>query len=87
MKTVTLIDGRQVANDSPEWMHECEARSILALPNISQRRTMLAKIGQRRGDDARRKLERTMLAIFRLRKAGMMHMPQVEMDYQAQLLA
>jgi len=28
--SVTLVDGRQVCNECPDWMTECEARLVLA---------------------------------------------------------
>lgn len=35
-----LVDGRDVAPDSPEWRHECEARAIAAqthhIPNAME---------------------------------------------------
>lgn len=38
---VTLVDGRQVPSDSEEWRLECEARAVLAMPNIEDRRNYL----------------------------------------------
>ena len=38
---VALIDGRMVSNYSDEWRHECEARAILAMPGLRQRRAFL----------------------------------------------
>ena len=67
MRSVTLIDGTVVPSDSPEHRHECEARAILALPSLQQRRDWLADIEAKRGQGARERLERTMLALRRLR--------------------
>ena len=38
---VTLLDGRQVSSWSEDWRHECEARAVLALPTLRQRRAYL----------------------------------------------
>lgn len=40
-RLVTLLDGRQVSSWSEEWRHECEARTILAMPSLRQRRAFL----------------------------------------------
>jgi len=66
-RSVTLIDGTVVPSDSPEHRHECEARAILAMPSLQQRRDWLADIEAKRGQGARERLERTMLALRRLR--------------------
>lgn len=73
--TVTLIDGRQVASDSEEWRHECEARTVIAMPTAAERRAYLrgtlderGELGggvlQRRGPDAVKRLEATIKAIW-----------------------
>lgn len=66
---VTLADGRQVASDSPEWRHECEARTILDMPNKQVRLELLDKIEKRRGADARRELEQIIMALWHARRA------------------
>jgi len=65
--TRTLVDGSVVPADSQEWRHECEARAILALPSLQQRRDWLAYIEAKRGRGVRERLERTMLALRRFR--------------------
>jgi hypothetical protein len=77
---VTLLDGSQVLSDSEEWRHECEARFILDLPTLALRRNYLhgkrddrtgemkGGILQRRGEAAVKRLEATMLAIWRAKK-------------------
>ena len=77
---VTLIDGRQVPSDSEEWRHETEARFILELPALHLRRSYLygkrndltgdvkGGIMQRRGEAEVKRLEATMLAIWRAKK-------------------
>lgn len=52
MSTARLLDGREVASDSEEWRHECEARAIAALPSLAERRSHLEGIEKRRGKDA-----------------------------------
>ena len=68
MHTATLIDGTVVPRDSDEFRHECEARAVLALPTLEQRRQWLADIEAGRGKPARERLERTMLALRQVRK-------------------
>lgn len=40
-RRVTLVDGRQVCSYCEAWRHECEARHILAMPSLRQRRATL----------------------------------------------
>ncbi len=67
---VTLVDGRQVPSDSPEWLAETEARHMLRFPvaavrgDTSETRKMaLERIGQRRGPEAAAALQERMDAI------------------------
>lgn len=75
----TLIDGREVASDSEEFRHECEARAILNMPTLRARREHLYGkpdrfgkdrdgIMQRRGVDEVKRLETTMLKLWEARK-------------------
>jgi len=68
--TVTLADGRQVPSDSPEWRHECEARTILDMPNKQVRLEFLDKIEKRRGANARRELEQSIMTLWHARRAA-----------------
>lgn len=72
---VTLHDGSQVMSDSEEWRHECEARTICAMPSLGHRRAFLRGeldgngklrdgILQRRGEAAVLRLEATIKAIW-----------------------
>lgn len=73
---VTLHDGRQVPSDSEEWRHETEARFIIGMPDLIQRRRYLygrrdditgemkGGIRQRRGEEAVKRLEQTIKAIW-----------------------
>lgn len=74
-KMVTLYDGRQVPDDSEEWRHECEARAVIAMPTLAQRRAYLrgtmseagfvtGGVLQRRGQAAVERLERTIKQIW-----------------------
>lgn len=61
---VKLIDGREVASDSEEWRHECEARMVCGRPTIDQRRGYLDKVEKARGKPARQALEATIREIW-----------------------
>lgn len=65
---VKLIDGRQVSSSSEQWRHECEARAILDMNGQTTRRKYLERIELRRGKAERRRLEETILAIYRCMK-------------------
>ena len=64
MGTVTLIDGRQVDSYSQDWRAECEARQVLAMPDIQARRTYLADISKRRGEVAGQALADLVRAVW-----------------------
>lgn len=70
MRTVTLHDGREAANDSEDWRHECEARSIMNTPTLEGRRERLRLVEKNRGAAERKRLERTMVALWQQRKAA-----------------
>lgn len=76
---VTLIDGREVCTWCEEWRHECEARSVLDMPTLKQRRAFLygvpdnwgkprGGVEQQRGAAALKRLEATMMAIWKQRQ-------------------
>ena len=67
MTTVTLLDGRQVESDSPEWLHECEAKAIAALPSTAQRRAWLEALEAKRGKAAADRLRATIKALWERR--------------------
>lgn len=67
MSTARLIDGREVATDSPEWRHECEARAIAALPSLAERRSHLEGIEKKRGKAAADALRVTMRQMWEKR--------------------
>lgn len=62
--TVTLADGRQVLSDSEDWRHECEARTVLEMATKQVRLEFLDKLEKRRGPDARRALELTIMNLW-----------------------
>lgn len=75
-RLVTLHDGRQVSTWSDDWRHECEARTILAMPSKQARRDFLygytGPDGKKfkgvlgvRGEAAVKRLEHTMLALWK----------------------
>lgn len=61
---VTLIDGTQVDSWSEAWRAECEARHVLAMPNVIARREYLAAIRKKRGDVAGQQLEDLVRAVW-----------------------
>lgn len=68
MATVTLHDGRQIDSASEDWRHECEARGILRLPTVNERRQWLESIEKRRGKAAADRLRATMQALWKPRR-------------------
>ena len=50
---------------SEQFRHECEARRILRLPSRALRKEWLDAIEKRRGESARRALEKTIMRIHR----------------------
>lgn len=79
-RMVTLHDGTEVSNYSEEWRHECEARAILNMTPLAARRAYLygtidkwgklsGGIDKKRGQDALKALEATMVALWTKRNA------------------
>lgn len=62
-----LADGTDVCSASEDWRHECEARWILKLPSLQQRRDWLASLEPRRGKTEVQRLKTTMEALWRAR--------------------
>ncbi len=62
--SVTLIDGRAVPSDSPEWMAECEARRVLRLRTKLERRMWVFNVEKRRGKESADKLYRNVMRVF-----------------------
>lgn len=72
---VTLHDGREVLSDSEDWRHECEARTVIAMPGQAARRAYLrgklddngiirGGVLQKRGLAAVERLENTIKQIW-----------------------
>jgi len=57
---VQLVDGKFVTRDAEEWRHECEARYILSLSSLAERRRFLSVIESKRGIPAADALRWTM---------------------------
>ena len=55
-----LHDGTEVSSYSEAWRHECEARWILKLPSLDERRAWLASLEKRRGKAHVDQLKQTM---------------------------
>ncbi|QOE32783.1 hypothetical protein CPT_Mano_051 [Achromobacter phage Mano] len=78
MPHATLHDGTLVDTSSEEWRHECEARAILDMPRLSDRRAFLyggvlrgkqfKGVRAVRGEAAVQRLEKTMMALFNQRR-------------------
>ena len=63
----TLLDGRDVASDSPEWRAECDARHVAALPSLEARRAYLAGVAEKRGQAAADALRAVVAEAWRAR--------------------
>jgi len=64
---VTLVTGRVVCSSCEEWRHECQAKSIAALPTLNERRAYLDSIQDRHGLPARQALETTIRLLWQNR--------------------
>ena len=65
---VTLVGGRVVSSWSEEWRSECEARFVLTMPYLADRRNYLADIQKKRGWKAYDALKATMMAVHTNRR-------------------
>lgn len=65
-----LLDGTEVTSDSEAWRHECEARQVINWPSIHKRREYLNLIGEKRGLDARKRLENTIRQLWSIRNGN-----------------
>ncbi|PZQ21153.1 MAG: hypothetical protein DI569_12875 [Sphingopyxis macrogoltabida] len=64
-RIVVLADGTQVSNYSEEWRRECEARSILRLPTLWDRKRRLERLEKSRGKPAVDQLRAAMMIIWK----------------------
>lgn len=67
-RMVTLVDGTEVSNYSPEWKHQCYAVHLLDHFPLLRRRAFLESIRQRQGQDAYMRLRDTLVAVHASRK-------------------
>lgn len=51
-----------------QYRNECEARHVLAMPTLEERRTYLSAVEKRRGKQSRKYLESEILRQHRMRK-------------------
>lgn len=61
---VSLHDGRVVCSSCQDWRAECEARAIMRLGTINERRAWLDDIERKRGKPAREALQDAMKALW-----------------------
>lgn len=64
-RMVTLADGRDVSNYSPEWREECLARDLLRRPR-DDRLAFYAAFGKRNGEAAAKALRDSVVRLYRL---------------------
>lgn len=67
---VTLIDGRVVCSSCEDWRAECEAREVLNMRTLIERRTYLDAVEGRRGKQATDELRALIAALWEKRKAA-----------------
>lgn len=61
---VTLVDGREVSAWSEEFRNECEARYVLRMATLNQRRAYLSSVQRHRGAEAVKRLKSTIFDLF-----------------------
>jgi hypothetical protein len=67
-RTVRLVDGTEVSNYSPEWLHECLATHLLNSMPLLRRRAFLDTIKEKQGEPAYMRLRNTLVAVHAARK-------------------
>lgn len=68
-RIVALADGTPVSSYSEEWRRECEARSILRLPSLFDRKQRLKALEKTRGKPAVDQLRESMMAVWKAAQA------------------
>lgn len=63
-----LHDGTEVSSYSEAWRMECEARWILALPSLDERRAWLQSLEKRRGQAHVDQLKATIRTLWAQRQ-------------------
>lgn len=71
-REVTLVDGSKASSYSEAWRLECEARAILALPDLQRRQSHLWRLEKTRGKAAADGVRKVMLDIWNARQAEKM---------------
>lgn len=59
-----LHDGRTVCASCADWRQECEARAVIALGSLAERRAHLDAVQARSGPAARQALQETIKALW-----------------------
>lgn len=67
---VTLRDGKVVCSSCPLWRAECEARWVVNLPSLEQRRDYIAGVRKERGKRAAEELKAEVAAEWERKKAA-----------------
>ncbi len=65
-----LHDGTEVSSYSEAWRHECEARWILKLGSLDERRAWLQSLEKRRGKAHVEQLKTTMRNLWAQHRAA-----------------
>jgi hypothetical protein len=65
-----LIDGREVASDSPEWRQETLARHVLSFQSLDERRAWLDAFERRNGVAAADQLRADMKRLHERKKVA-----------------
>lgn len=60
----TLIDGRTVCHQCEDWRAECEARVVVNMPTLMQRRQYLELVEKKRGTEAANQLKRDVRSLW-----------------------
>lgn len=63
-----LIDGREVASSSPEWLIECLAKHVLAIKPLARRQAWLADYAKGKAASALQDLQNSMAAVHAAKK-------------------
>lgn len=71
-RVVTLVDGSTASSYSEAWRLECEARAILALPDLHRRQSHLFRLEKSRGKAAADGIRKIMLDVWNARQANKM---------------
>lgn len=65
----TLADGRVVCHRCEDWRAECEARVVINMPTVQERRKFIADVTRARGEAAAEKLKQDIRTLWYVRTA------------------